>query len=414
MTARRWLAALVASAPGCFHPTFDHPTCGPADACPPGQGCNHMTGFCEAGDGGVDPGGDGGVDPGDAMPGGPDAQLCFGSGLVTVCLSSAPNRTVSYPTDTLLDTTGSANCTKTMPQAEGPELCILAGTTVTIGGTLTVIGSRALVLVAADSLTVSGAVDASSTTGVRRGAAANQGTCAAPNSSVGTDDTGGAGGGGGAGLGTRGGTGGTGDLNDNGSPAGQAPGGVAGPPQTLTVLRGGCRGGDGGAGDMQHRSPGGDGGGAVYLIAGNTIHLSGDVFASGAGGGATQGGLGSEQGGGGGGAGGMIGLDAPNLEILGRVAANGGAGGGGGGEFGGSPGGDGTTTSWNTPATGGTGGGSIPGGNGAPGTALGATSNVDGSSNDGGAGGGAGGLGIIVVHGVMSGGTKMSPAPTAR
>ena len=26
----------------------------------------------------------------------------------------------------------------------------------------------------------------------------------------------------------------------------------------------------------------------------------------------------------------------------------------------------------------------------------------------------AGGLGIIVVHGVISGGTKMSPAPTAR
>ncbi|HEX3474111.1 MAG TPA: hypothetical protein VHT91_03670 [Kofleriaceae bacterium] len=406
MNARRWLVALVAFAPGCFHPVFDHPMCGPADACPPGQACNLMTGFCEAGDGGVD--------PGDAMPGSTDAQLCFGSGLVTVCLSSAPSRAVSYPTDTLLDTTGSASCTQTMAQAGGPELCILAGTTVTIGGTLTVIGSRALVLVAADSLTVSGAVDASSTSSGRLGAAANQGSCVDPDPIAGADDTGGAGGGAGGGLGTKGGTGGTGDLNDSGPPAGQARGGVAGPPQALTVLRGGCRGGDGGAGDLQHRSPGGDGGGAVYLIAGTTIHLSGDVFASGAGGGATQGGLGSEQGGGGGGAGGMIGLDAPGLEILGRVAANGGAGGGGGGEVGGSPGGDGTTASWNTPATGGTGGGSIPGGNGAPGTAIGATSNVDGSSNAGGAGGGAGGLGIIVVHGAMSGGTKMSPAPTAR
>jgi hypothetical protein len=182
------------------------------------------------------------------------------------------------------------------------------------------------------------------------------------------------------------------------------------------VLRGGCRGCDGGAGDMQHRSPGGDGGGAVYLIAGTAIHVLGDVFASGAGGGATSGVLGAEQGGGGGGTGGVIGLDAQSLDIVGRVVANGGAGGGGGGSMGGSPGGDGTTTSWNAPATGGAGGGTggIPGGNGAPGTALGATVNVDGSSNDGGAGGGAGGLGVIVIHGALSGGSKMSPAPTVR
>jgi hypothetical protein len=404
VSARSWPVALVALASGCFHPTFDHPACGPAGACPDGQACSE-TGFCEARNGGGD--------QGDAMPGGPDAQLCFGSGLVKVCLSSAPNRAVRYSADTLLDTTGSANCTQTMAQAEGPELCIIAGTTVTIGVTLTVIGSRALVLVATDSLMVSGVLDASSTSAGRHGAAANQGDCANP--SVGVDDTGGAGGGGGGGLGTSGGTGGTGDLNDNGPPAGQGRGGVAGAAtQALTVLRGGCRGGDGGAGDMQHRSPGGDGGGAVYLIAGNAIQISGDVFASGGGGGVTSGALGAEQGGGGGGTGGMIGLDAPSLEIAGRVVANGGAGGGGGGAVGGAPGGDGTTANWNEPATPGPGGGSIPGGNGAPGTAIGATSHVDGSSNDGGAGGGAGGLGIIVVHGAITDGMKISPAPTAR
>jgi hypothetical protein len=410
VSARSWLVALVAFAPGCFHPTFDHAACGAGDACPAGQVCNHMTSTCEARDAGVDP--DDAM-LGDAMPGTPDAQLCFGTGLIMVCLSSAPNRAVSFPTDTLLDTTGSGNCTRTMAQTGGPELCVIAGTTVTIGGTLTVIGSRALVLIATDRMTVSGTLDASSVSSGRRGAAANQGSCANPG--VGADDTGGAGGGGGGGLGTKGGTGGIGDLNNNGSPAGQGRGGTAGAAQqALIVLRGGCRGGDGGAGDMQ-RSLGGDGGGAVYLIAGNAIHITGDVFASGAGGGATPAALGSEQGGGGGGAGGMIGLDAASLEIFGRVVANGGAGGGGGGSVGGSPGGDGTTTNWNAPAVAGTGGGSIPGGNGAPGTAIGATSNVDGSSNDGGAGGGAGGLGIIVVRGAISGGTTtmMSPAPTA-
>ncbi len=69
-------------------------------------------------------------------------------------------------------------------------------------------------------------------------------------------------------------------------------------------------------------------------------------------------------------------------------------------------GGDGTTTSWNAPATAGAGGGTggPPCGDGAPGTAIGATTNLDGSNNDGGSGGGADGLGIIVVHGVTSGG----------
>jgi hypothetical protein len=412
VSARSWFVALMAFAPGCFHPTFDHTACGAAEVCPAGQACNGTTGFCEASetrDGGVELGD---AMPGDTNPGNLDARLCFGGGLINVCLSSAPNKAVSFPAGTLLDTSGTANCTRTMAQAGGPDLCIIAGTTVTIGGTLTVIGSRALVLVATDRTTVSGTLDVSSTSGGRLGAAANQGDCAS--SGVGADDTGGAGGGGGAGLGTRGGAGGTGDLNDNGPPAGQGRAGIAGAARgALTVLRGGCRGGDGGAGDMLHRSSGGDGGGAVYLIAGNAIHISGDVFASGAGGGATPGVAGTEQGGGGGGSGGMIGLDAPSLEILGRVVANGGAGSGGGGEFGGSPGGDGTTTNWDTPATGGIGGGSIPGGDGAPGTAIGATSNVDGSDNDGGAGGAAGGLGIIVVHGVISDGTKMSPAPTA-
>jgi len=150
VSVRSWLVAL-AFAPACFHPTFDHPACGPADACPDGQACNQMTGFCEARAGGIDAGD---AMPGDAM-GSSDAQLCFGGGLVKVCLSSPPNRAVSYATDTLLDTTGSANCTQTIAQADGPELCVIAGTTVTIGVTLTVIGSRALVLVATDSLTVS-------------------------------------------------------------------------------------------------------------------------------------------------------------------------------------------------------------------------------------------------------------------
>jgi hypothetical protein len=412
MTRRCGLAALVALAAACFNPRFHHAACGPGDACPAGQSCNRTTRFCEVDDASIaDTGGSGSPGTDGSLA---DASLCFGSGLIKQCLPSAPTTAVSYSGDTVLDTGVVASCNQTVAQTGGPELCIVVGTTLTVGGTLIAIGSRALVLIATDSLTVSGTLDLSSTAaGGRRGAAANQGSCST--AGTGADDTGGSGGGGGAGLGTKGGAGGIGDLNDNGPPVGQGTGGIAGAVRAMpTVLRGGCRGGDGGAGDMVHRSPGGDGGGAVYLIAGNAIHISGDVFASGAGGGTNPGAVGSEQGGGGGGTGGMIGLDAPSLEILGRVAANGGGGGGGGGSIGGSPGGDGTTTNWNAPATAGAGGGTggLPGGDGAPGTAIGATTNLDGSNNDGGAGGGAGGLGIIVVHGVITGGSRMSPAPT--
>ena len=64
MSARSWLVALMAFAPGCFHPTFDHTACGAAGVCPAGQACNGTTGFCEASETR-----DGGVELGDAMPG---------------------------------------------------------------------------------------------------------------------------------------------------------------------------------------------------------------------------------------------------------------------------------------------------------------------------------------------------------
>ena len=270
MIVRSGLAALVALASACFNPRYAHVACGRDGACPADQSCNLATEFCEADSSIADAGAgtDGSVG---------DGHLCFGTGVVKVCLSSAPDRAVSYPTVTLLDTTGSAGCTRTVTQSGGPELCVIAGTTVTIGSTVTVIGSRPLVLIASDSMTISGTLDLSSTRAGRLGAGAGLGSCAT--AGRGADDTGGGGGGGGGGLGTKGGTGGTGDANDNGAPSGQAAGGTASAAQaTPSVLRGGCRGGDGGSADMLHRGPGGGGGGAVYLIAGNAIHITGDVF----------------------------------------------------------------------------------------------------------------------------------------
>lgn len=369
----------------------------------------------------------GGNGPGPGVDGGmttTDARTCFGTGLLKLCLASPPDKTVTLPgSATPLDTGVDANCRQVVPQSDGPDLCVIAGTSVTVTGAFVAIGTRPLVLIGADTVTVTaaGVIDVSSKINPRRvGAGANTGTCAT--AGRGTNDAGGGGGGAGGSFGTVGGAGGTGDTNSSDSPAGMAPGGMPGAAQAPpTILRGGCSGAPGGDGadtDATHfGGAGGDGGGAVYLIAGNTITITGNVFASGAGGGVTSGGAGAEEGGGGGGAGGMIGLDAPRIQVDGRVAANGGAGGGGGGgggggvSAGGTSGGDGTTTSWNARAIAGQGADSGAG-NGAQGTAIGVTTTLGGGGGIGGAGGGAGGLGLVWTYGNVPGTPMISPAPT--
>jgi hypothetical protein len=354
----------------------------------------------------------------------PDAQLCYGVGVVKVCFPALPSGTVNLPGGVNpLDTSVNASCTLVVAQQGGPPLCVIAGTTVTVSGTLVAIGTRPLVLVATDVLTVSssGTIDVSSISGngARRGAGGSAAECS--HSDSGQNDSGGAGGGAGGSFGTVGGKGGTGDQNNSALPIGSGLGGTAGTVQIApTVLHGGCAGGAGGAGSVDPRDTGGaggDGGGAVYLIAGSRIAIdnNGNVFASGAGGRVTAGAGGRQEGAGGGGSGGMIGLGAPTIQVQGRVVANGGGGGGGGGNVGGTSGGNGSTMQWNQRAVAGAGDPvpppNGPAGDGAQGTATGGTTNLDGISSDLGAGGGAGGLGLIWTYGTLNGGAMMSPAP---
>jgi len=147
----------------------------------------------------------------------------------------------------------------------------------------------------------------------------------------------------------------------------------------------------------------------VYLIAGHTITVPGDIFASGAGGGLLGGSAGFEQGGGGGGAGGMIGLDAPMIQVQGHVVANGGAGSRrrrqrrrDGRRRRDDPHLERARRQEYRRSN--------PAGDGAQGTAIHATDNLDGSGGDAG-GGGAGGLGLVWIHGTLQGGTMISPAP---
>jgi hypothetical protein len=368
------------------------------------------------------PGGGSDAGPGSGSDGSMgDANMCFGKGLLKLCLAALPSQPKTLSASSSYDTGDNANCTQVVTQASGPDLCVVAGTTVTVTGNVVATGSRALVLIGTDAimLPAGATIDVSSkiTGGVRKGAAANTGTCSAL--VHGKNDAGGGGGGAGGSFGTAGGTGGTGDTNQNDDPAGVGTGAAVGVTQTAAVLRGGCQGSAGGDGhdsDPATKSggPGGDGGGAAYLIAGNTITIAGGVFASGAAGSTRAGSTGQEEGGGGGGSGGMIVLDAPTINVTGSVVANGGGGGGGGSLMsGGAAGGDGTTTSWNGRATGG-GGDHAQGGNGgdgAKGTAVNMTTSLDGGDSVGGAGGAAGGLGLIWTYGTVTGGTMMSPMP---
>jgi hypothetical protein len=324
----------------------------------------------------------------------PDAPLpeageaCFGdpNGFARPCFAMPPSMPVTLTGP--VDTDGAMCATVSNTQA-----CVIAGTIVSIpaGAVVTVSGSKPLVLLATQTLTIDGTLDAASKlVGGAIGAAANDAGCNA-GTLPGT-----LGGGAGGSFGAAGGNGG----NPNGGTAG-----AAAPP---TALRGGCRGQDGSEQVANTRGIGGNGGGALYLIAETSIAIgvTGVINASGAGGGNGQSNL---AGGGGGGSGGLIGFDSPSVTNAGLVFANGGGGGeGSGNATAGRAGSDPTNAS---PAAGGAGlsGNGGDGGNGGAGaTGIGSPGI---QASDG--GGGGGGVGAIrVFRGSPAIGGQVSPPPS--
>ncbi len=284
--------------------------------------------------------------------------------------------------------------------------------TVREGVTLRVVGSRALIVAAWDKIVVEagGQIDVGSVPG-EAGAGARA-TC--PDNPADVGDAVGSqgdvffgGGGGGGGFGGSGGDGGSG---------GEADGGDLGlsTTQPSTVL-GGCPGASGGAGQQQN---GGGGGGGIQLTAQSDIYIGGNIDAGGEGGG---GGIASSGGGGGGGgSGGMVGLEAPTvqLETGAFISANGGGGGGGAcgngstgsigqngrAGAGAAPGGQGATDVDFTGGRGGNGG-------------FGATvdglrgADADGCGTGGGGGGGVG-AGYVIINAMMKTGSGRT-SPTA-
>lgn len=252
--------------------------------------------------------------------------MCYGPSGWQVCMAAKPTQQIQLggplATPGMLDTDHSEQCLKRQPDswsATQPAACVVVGGSVTIDA-LRVTGNRPLVVVADSAITVTALLDAAShralnAVGAGTGSA---GDCKPFLGSPGSGPPGG--GGAGGSFKFPGGTGGTGDGTNQ--PGGQAAAGLVGLP---AQLHGGCAGQPGAGGKMDD---GGAGGGAVYLVSGGTITISGGIDVSGAGGAGQS----SRHGGGGGGSGGMIVLYATgtiNTMSTTFLIADGGGGGGG-------------------------------------------------------------------------------------
>jgi hypothetical protein len=334
------------------------------------------------------------------------APVCLGK-LEQFCLqpghATEPNVLAVSGT---IDTTSDPLCDAAFSNA-----CVIAGKDVMVTANIVAIGTRPLVLLARDTITVTGTIDVSSHRAGRTGAGASAPGCAGtpPHSNAGAKA---AGGGAGGSFGGRGGSGGGGTA---------AMGGIATAPIIPALVRGGCAGQDGGTPSGIRVGSGGASGGALYLVAGSTIDVGGVLLAQGAGGGGPASAL-TGDGGGGGGSGGLVALDAPAIHIAGMIYANGG-GGAEGAESGsngslGAPGANGSdATSSGAQGSGGK-GLSFYGGDGGSGSlgsdgqaGKGGGTGSAGSGTVGGGGGGGGGAGVVWCNTmpVVEGGAMLSP-----
>jgi hypothetical protein len=338
---------------------------------------------CSFSPGQLGAGSDAAVDAVVPRPDSPPGQSCVGAGLLTVCYPDGATPTGEYkPTAGSLSTGVDANCDQILSQTSGPDLCVKQAATIVIEDNVVWTGARPLVLVAMETIRIesSGVLD------VSRGAGGSGTGCMSPTTGgpdLGGGASAGAGGGGAGGFASAGGFGGNGQGSGNG--------GTAGGITALVAVRGGCPGAKGGDSSDGTGGTRGDPGGGVYLIAGGSIRVDGQILANGGGG---KGGA-NKAGGGGAGSGGLIGLDAPAVDMgsNGTLSANGGGGGEGGG--GGNPGEAGDDAlAYDVRANGGNGNSS--GSNGGYG-AIDTNAPTGGQMSGDGGGGGGGGAGFIRV-----------------
>ena len=279
-----------------------------------------------------------------------------------------------------------------VPQAGGPDICVLRYSTITIpaGIEAKITGHRALALVADDSLDVLGTLDVSAD-GIAPGPA---GGIAANESSYSSDYKGGGGGGFGAPGGAGGSTSAPGGGANGGAPLAFPFTTLTGPgwaPPSMAIL-------------VSASSSGGGSGGAATLVSCRGVTRVPGMIDAGGGGGEQAhsrnfAGQSAASAGAGGGAGGYVLLQGLDVKVTGSVYANGGGGGSGFGTSVGMDGSDGVRTVG--PTLGGQSPGSGAGGTGgwvSAGAGFGAGG---GSTSVAGGGGSVGVLELAVPAGVI-------------
>lgn len=224
--------------------------------------------------------------------------------------------------DTIIDTSGTAasisqgGCgapvlTSTVGGDGGVMVITTLGLDVGPAARLHFVGSKAVQLVVIGNASIRGVVSVAPLLGGQQPAGTNPAACAAAVAGVANKD-----GGGGGGFGAIGGTGGE-------------SGGIGGGTTSAMVqpLRGGCPGASGFK--VTGSTTPGAGGGAIQLIVSGSLTMVGGVVTASGGGG--TGGAADGEGGGGGGSGGLVMIEATNINLTGgAVTANGGGGGEGG------------------------------------------------------------------------------------
>jgi hypothetical protein len=304
-----------------------------------------------------------------------------------------------------------------VPVGGGLHLGVFAmrSLTIEVGTSLSGRGTRALVLLVADSAQIDGVISVTADfvtdvegPGPGGGAGGPPGMSGVGNGggAAGTDSSGQESGGGGASFGARGGTGGAEPGVLEGVP-GATYGGTG-----LVPLFGGS--GGGGGGDVDDGGRGGHGAGALQISVGGTFTLGADgrIGANGGGGQGGQSSAGnSGGGGGGGGGGGAILIEAVDMNVIGHIGASGGGGGQGGVDTAtsGADGGRGASTITSVPAPGGGTDTSAAGAGGHGSNREAIAGNGGDRENGGGGGGGAGRIRLNAIR--MTIADVFSPRP---
>jgi hypothetical protein len=242
----------------------------------------------------------------------------FGSITSTGLAVTSPDGT--FDTDSQCTPTSELGHCEVVSRSNMPEACVCRMDTLTVGS-LTITGSRALVILAAQTVEIHKLLDVSAHGGVA-GPGASYTDVRTPEFNAG---------GVGGTFASPGGSGGSYTVIDSGTSNSDTPTAVYGNAALIPLL-----GGTQGETTSQSGAvvgTGGGGGGALQISAGNSITVSGKILAGGGGGHGGYVQKSSTQflsaGGGGGGSGGAILLEAPVVNVTGTVSAVGGGGGSG-------------------------------------------------------------------------------------